>query len=115
MNACSSILRSRAVLANTAAESARFSLPHPFPLPPLQLQVDMNDLLSFSEELHGLLVDRPGEYLSIFESAAQDVAAQVTAKDATVTKAHEIQIQLVNYPRLTQIRNLQSDHVGKVR
>lgn len=80
----------------------------------------MNDLLSFSEELHGLLIERPGEYLSIFESAALEVAQQVTSttnkNDVTGggRGGREIQIQLINYPRLTQIRNLQSDHVGKV-
>src|SRR4051794_38145971 len=93
-----------------------FALHSPYLL--FQIQVNLNDLSSFSKELCELLVERPGEYLSIFESAACSVAAQVTAQEDTtgqgIQKVKEVQVQLINYPRLTQIRNLASDHVGKV-
>lgn len=78
--------------------------------------VDLNDLLSFSPALHGLITEKPDEYIPILESAAREVALQVTAasKEDMEDKGNEIQIQLKNYPRITQIRNLAADHVGKV-
>jgi len=76
------------------------------------LSVNLNDLHSFSEELHTRLIDRPSEYLPIFESAAKEVAQQVVGEDPNQVSGHEIQVQLRNYPRITPVRQLAADHVG---
>lgn len=78
--------------------------------------IDLDHLLAANAPLHSLLTDHPDEYIPIFESAAREVALQVTAasKEEMENKKSNIQIQLKNYPRITQIRNLAADHVGKL-
>lgn len=75
-------------------------------------------LHSFNAALHGLLTEQPDVYIPLFESAAKEVAIMVTAvskeEAARIAQKVNIQIQLKNFPRVTQIRNLAADHVGKV-
>jgi DNA replication licensing factor MCM5 len=80
----------------------------------------MHDLQSFSDTLHTLVTERPDEYLPILESAAREVAIQMSAKghedEQMVINSDKvtIQAQLKNFQRITQIRNLAADHVGKL-
>ncbi len=80
----------------------------------------MNDLQNFSDVLHTLVTERPDEYIPILESAAREVAIQLSAKGhdeeqlGVNSDKIAIQAQLKNFQRITQIRNLAADHVGKL-
>lgn len=80
------------------------------------LTVDLNDVRAFNEKLLHLLIQRPAEYLSVFEAAAKEVAVAITSSDIKseeeLKKFADVQILLKNFPRITQIRALASDHVS---
>jgi len=81
------------------------------------VSIDLNHLQGFSELLHQLVTNHPDEYVPIFERAAREVAVQMTATGhagEVVDEKVTIQVQFKNFPRITQIRLLAADHVGKL-
>jgi len=81
------------------------------------VSVDLSHLQSFSDLLHQLVTNHPDEYLPIFESAAREVAVQISATGhagEVLDEKIRIQVQFKNFPRITQIRQLAADHVGKL-
>jgi DNA replication licensing factor MCM5 len=76
------------------------------------IEVDLQHLMNKSQLLSQLLVYYPGEYLSLFESAANLVSKQLI--NSQNYNNQQIQIQLYNYPKSTGIRELSSRHVGRL-
>ncbi len=77
------------------------------------LEVGCDDIQTFDPSLFELLRQNPTEYLPRFEAAAGEVVARsLRLSPAEANKMHKIQIQLFNYPVITELRNLDAQHVS---
>lgn len=71
------------------------------------LEVEMEDLAGFDENLSDKLYKQPTENLQIFEEAAKEVADEITApRPETEEEVQDIQILLKSNANPTNIRDL---------
>nr|XP_023685586.1 DNA replication licensing factor MCM5 [Paramormyrops kingsleyae] len=79
------------------------------------VEVEMEDLASFDEELSDCLYKLPSENLPLLEEAAQDVADEVTRpRPVGEEQVQDIQVMLKSDAHAASIRNLKSDQVSRL-
>ncbi|XP_032221696.2 DNA replication licensing factor mcm5-A [Nematostella vectensis] len=77
------------------------------------LEVDLEDLSSFDENLADKLRKNPSEYLPLFETAAKEVADEVTRpRPIEEEEVQDVQITLRSGANPFQIRELRSEHMA---
>ncbi|EDO48453.1 predicted protein [Nematostella vectensis] len=77
------------------------------------LEVDLEDLSSFDENLADKLRKNPSEYLPLFETAAKEVADEVTRpRPIGEEEVQDVQITLRSGANPFQIRELRSEHMA---
>ena len=77
------------------------------------LLVDLEDLNSWNAELTQRVREAPGDYLPVFEEAADDYYVSLQPADAAISKPHfQISLKSNEHPRM--LRSLESDLVGKL-
>eukprot|EP00057_Strongylocentrotus_purpuratus_P035774 XP_801948.1 PREDICTED: DNA replication licensing factor mcm5 [Strongylocentrotus purpuratus] len=79
------------------------------------LDVSLDDLASFDEDLADQLQKQPAEYLPLFEEAAKETADEVTRpRPEEEEDVQDIQIMLKSEANPIAIRNLKSEEVSKL-
>lgn len=79
------------------------------------IEVDLEDLAGFDENLSETLTKQPTEHLQIFEEAAKEVADEITApRPDNEQRVEDIQILLRSNANPTNIRELKSECVSKL-
>ncbi|KAK3710538.1 hypothetical protein QZH41_009373, partial [Actinostola sp. cb2023] len=79
------------------------------------LEVELEDLSSFDEELADKLNKNPTELLPLFEEAARQVADEVTRpRPEDDEEAQDVQIMLRSGSNPLQVRELRSEHMAKL-
>ncbi|XP_044159657.1 DNA replication licensing factor MCM5 [Bufo gargarizans] len=77
------------------------------------IEVEMEDLASFDEDLADYLYKQPTEHLQLLEEAAQEVADEVTRpRPAGEEAVQEIQVMLRSDANPANIRNLKSEQMS---
>lgn len=74
------------------------------------IDIDVDDLRGFDPSLMELVRSNPTTYLPLLEKAAREVVARLSR--VKVEDIHPIQVQLENYPVLTNLRDLKALHVS---
>lgn len=80
----------------------------------MYLEVEMEDLAGFDENLADKLKKQPSEHLQIFEEAAKEVADEITSPRPDNEELHDVQILLTSNSNPTNIRDLKSDMVSRM-
>lgn len=78
------------------------------------LDVEIEDLAGFDENLADKIKKQPTEHLQIFEEAAKEVADEITAPRPEGEEVQDIQILLTSNANPTNIRELKSDMVSRL-
>ncbi|XP_062458615.1 DNA replication licensing factor MCM5 [Pezoporus occidentalis] len=79
------------------------------------VEVEMEDLASFDEDLADYLYKQPAEHLQLFEEAAKEVADEVTRPRPSGEEAlHDIQVMLKSDANAASIRSLKSDQMSRL-
>lgn len=78
------------------------------------LEVEIEDVAGFDENLADKLKNQPSEHLKIFEEAAKEVADEITAPRPDSEEIHDIQILLASNANPTNIRDLKSEMVSRL-
>ncbi|KAJ1988883.1 minichromosome maintenance protein 5 [Dimargaris cristalligena] len=79
------------------------------------LEVDMQDLISYDENLAHRLSERPSDILPLFESAVRRTAHKILAPTNTEALAvPECQVTLRSNANMTNVRNLDSAAISKL-
>ncbi|XP_069766056.1 DNA replication licensing factor MCM5 isoform X3 [Narcine bancroftii] len=79
------------------------------------IEVSLEDLSSFDEDLADTLLKQPSEHLPLLEEAAQDVADEVTRpRPAGEEILQEIQVMLRSDANCASIRSLKSDQMSRL-
>jgi DNA replication licensing factor MCM5 len=78
------------------------------------LEVDIEDLAGFDEQLADKLKKQPSEHLQIFEEAAREVADEITSPRPDDEEVQDIQIVIASNANPTNIRDLKSDMVSRM-
>jgi len=78
------------------------------------LEVDLDDLIAFSDGLASLLHTKPAEYFPLFESAATNAADQITAPRIDGEAVHEIHVTVKSQSNATAFRDLGASSVSKL-
>lgn len=79
------------------------------------LEVELEDLAGFDENLADQMHKQPTEHLSIFEEAAREVVDEITApRPATEEHIPDIQVLINSAANPTNIRDLKSEYVSKM-
>ncbi|RDD44892.1 DNA replication licensing factor mcm5 [Trichoplax sp. H2] len=79
------------------------------------LEVDLDDLRNYDDQLADHLIKQPSEYLPSFESAAKEMADEVTKPRLEYeSEIQDIQIMLKSDAHSIKIRDLKSDHMSKL-
>jgi len=79
------------------------------------LQVNIQDLAGFDEQLADKLKQSPGEMLPLFEEAAKEAADEVTFPRAEgETSVEDIHVTLISEAAPTSVRDLKSEQVSKL-
>ncbi|NWU89955.1 MCM5 factor, partial [Upupa epops] len=77
------------------------------------VEVEMEDLSSFDEDLADYLYKQPGEHLQLLEEAAKEVADEVTRpRPAGEESLQDIQVMLRSDANAANIRSLKSDQMS---
>ncbi|XP_075035781.1 DNA replication licensing factor MCM5 [Mixophyes fleayi] len=77
------------------------------------IEVEMEDLASFDEDLADYLYKQPTEHIQLLEEAAQEVADEVTRpRPAGEESVQEIQVMLRSDANPTNIRSLKSEQMS---
>ncbi|XP_043925867.1 DNA replication licensing factor MCM5 [Protopterus annectens] len=79
------------------------------------IEVEMEDLASFDEDMADCLYKQPSEHLPLLEEAAQEVADEVTRpRPAGEETVQNIQVMLRSDANPSSIRNLKSDQMSRL-
>jgi len=79
------------------------------------LEVDLQDLTSYDEQLADKLTKSPAEYVPLFEDAAQEMADEVTKpRPLGEEEVQDIQITLKSDANAMSIRELRSEQMAKL-
>jgi DNA replication licensing factor MCM5 len=78
------------------------------------LEVEMEDLAGFDENLADKLKKQPSEHLTIFEEAAKEVADEITSPRPEGEDIHDIQILITSNANPTNIRDMKSEMVSRL-
>ncbi|XP_030062648.1 DNA replication licensing factor MCM5 [Microcaecilia unicolor] len=79
------------------------------------IEVEMEDLASFDEDLADSLYKQPAEHLQLLEEAAQEVADEVTRpRPAGEETLQDIQVMLRSSANPASIRSLKSDQMSRL-
>ncbi|KAJ1929399.1 minichromosome maintenance protein 5 [Tieghemiomyces parasiticus] len=79
------------------------------------LEVDMQDLIAYDENLGHRLADRPGDVLPLFESAVRRTAHKILAPtNPEGVEVPECQVTLRSNSNLTNVRSLDSTTISKL-
>ncbi|CAO1426441.1 unnamed protein product [Diamesa hyperborea] len=78
------------------------------------LDVEIEDLAGFDENLADKIKKQPTEHLQIFEEAAKEVADEITAPRPEGEEVQDVQILLTSNANPTNIRELKSDMVSRL-
>ncbi|XP_061227770.1 DNA replication licensing factor MCM5 [Neopsephotus bourkii] len=77
------------------------------------IEVEMEDLASFDEDLADYLYKQPAEHLQLFEEAAKEVADEVTRpRPSGEETLQDIQVMLKSDANAASIRSLKSDQMS---
>lgn len=78
------------------------------------LEVDIEDVIGFDEQLADKLKKQPSEHLQLFEEAAKEVADEITSPRPDNDEVQDIQILINSNANPTNIRDLKSEMVSKL-
>nr|XP_033785333.1 DNA replication licensing factor MCM5 isoform X1 [Geotrypetes seraphini] len=79
------------------------------------IEVEMEDMASFDEDLADILYKQPAEHLQLLEEAAQEVADEVTRpRPAGEETLQDIQVMLRSSANPASIRSLKSDQMSRL-
>jgi len=78
------------------------------------LDVDLDDLIAYSDALASLLQTKPTDYFPLFEAAAKQAADMVTAPRTDNAEVHDIQVTIKSQANPTSFRKLGASHVSKL-
>lgn len=78
------------------------------------LEVELEDLAGFDENIADKLKKQPSEHLQIFEEAAREVADEITAPRPDNEEVQDIQIIISSNANPTNIRDLKSEMVSRL-
>ncbi|XP_061436243.1 DNA replication licensing factor MCM5 [Lethenteron reissneri] len=79
------------------------------------IEVELEDLSSFDEDLADTLTKQPAEFLPLFEEAAQELADEVTRpRPAGEEQVQDIQVMLRSEANPSCVRNLKSEQMAKL-
>ena len=78
------------------------------------LEVEIEDLAGFDEQLAEKLKKQPTEHFQIFEEAAREVADEITSPRPEGEEMQDIQIVIASNANPTNVRDLKSDMVSRL-
>jgi DNA replication licensing factor MCM5 len=78
------------------------------------LEVELEDLAGFDENLADKMKKQPTEHLEIFQEAAKEAADEITAPRPENEEVQDIQILISSNANATNIRELKSEMVSKL-
>lgn len=78
------------------------------------LEIELEDLAGYDENLADKLKRQPSEHLQIFEEAARVVADEVTAPRPAEDEVQDIQIIITSNANPTNVRDLKSEMVSRL-
>jgi len=78
------------------------------------LEVSLNDLASFNDDLADRIRSTPGEIIPLFEEAAKEVADEVTRPREEEAELQDIHVTFSSDETGTSVRDLKSDQVSKL-
>lgn len=78
------------------------------------LEIELEDLAGYDENLADKLKRQPSEHLQIFEEAARVVADEVTAPRPEDEEVQDIQIIITSKANPTNVRDLKSEMVSRL-
>ncbi|XP_074629909.1 DNA replication licensing factor mcm5-like [Acropora palmata] len=99
----------------TFSYSYRDQLKRRYNLGQYYLEVDLQDLTSYDEQLADKLTKSPAEFLPLFEDAAREMADEVTKpRPLGEEEVQDIQITLKSDANPMSVRDLRSDQMAKL-
>lgn len=99
----------------TFSYSYRDQLKRRYNLGQYYLEVDLQDLTSYDEQLADKLTKSPAEFLPLFEDAAREMADEVTKpRPLGEEEVQDIQITLKSDANAMSVRDLRSDQMAKL-
>jgi len=100
---------------NIAAYKYRDTLKRHYNLRQFHIEIKIEDLTSFDEELADKLIKSPTEFLPLFEEATRDVADEVTApRPEGEEEVEDIHVTLTSDAKSSAIRDLKSEEVSRL-
>ena len=78
------------------------------------LDVDLDDVIAYRDDLASLLQSKPSEYFPLFEAAAKQAADMITAPRTDNAEVHDIQVTMKSQANPTSFRKLGAAHVSKL-
>lgn len=78
------------------------------------IEVDLDDLIAFSDKLASLLQSKPTQYFPLFERAATEAADMVTSPRENDDPVHDIHVTVKSEANPTAIRQLGASSVSKL-
>jgi len=100
---------------NVAAYKYRDMLKRHYNLRQYNIEIKIEDLASFDEELADKLYKSPTEFLPLFEEATKDVADEVTApRPEGEEDVEDIHVTLTSEATPSSVRDIKSDEVSRL-